>query len=231
MDIWNFTPRILGWREKNAAEKAAAKAARLAKAAARVTPKGPGLLALAKTASLFVAGGVVGAAIVTAPWWIPKLKAEYEEKGLQRIADRITGKTVERRGQDEQESRDRQGLAGENAVDGYYVVTVTLPNGGAIYSVKSGEQFYPSRQPRRPLYLSEFRHGGVADAIARLQVDGPHESAVAATEQLGQWIVNRSIRKPSLAGGWVGQDGSKSVTIDDWGLVDFAVLRRMGKFQ
>jgi hypothetical protein len=220
MKIWDIMPKRLGWREKKV----------LADLAARGSTGVASQAAGTSWLTLF-GWAILGAAIVTSPSWISMLKAEYERGGAERIAERVLRAVQGAREADQSDTADRQALARKNAMGGYFVVKVTLANGGEIYSVRSGELFDDKGQPRRPIYLREFRHGGVGDARATLQVNGPHPSAAAATEYIGLGIAHGSIRKPPLAGGLVGLASNKTVTIDDWGLVDFGVLRRMGKFQ
>lgn len=131
-----------------------------------------------------------------------------------------SGERVQARIQDSVKTRENQELS-NRAFGGYYPVVATLPNGKKIYSVRSGLNAIPS---------SSLRHGGISDELVSVEAIGRMcNTAAEATEILAEKIDAGTLRSPPLAGGYVASIGGKSYTIDDWGAVDFGVLRQRGK--
>ena len=74
---------------------------------------------------------------------------------------------------------------------------------------------------------NQFRHGGIKPTPARIRVLAKGTTRAGATAHLAQLVQRGSLRRPPLAAGFVAKVGGKTVTIDDWGNVDFKVLREM----
>ena len=91
--------------------------------------------------------------------------------------------------------------------------------GGATYSIRGGNNFKNS----------QFRHGGVGGGTAQIDVLGGFPNAQQASHKLADMLADRSVRNPPLAGGFTGVVNGRTVTIDDYGILDFSVLRQRGK--
>lgn len=129
-----------------------------------------------------------------------------------------SNKLVDARRKDAGEARERRGWASRGS--GYYAIVATLANGKKIYSVRSSTD---------PIPGSLLRHGGNSERLARVRgFGGRCDTAAEATRLLAQKarFAKGSLRSPSLAAGYVARIGNKSYTIDDWGAVDFGVLRQ-----
>lgn len=82
---------------------------------------------------------------------------------------------------------------------------------------------------RQGIHAANFRHGGIARRPAQLRVlagslDRPFRDAGTATAALADMLTG-PLRKPPLADGLTASMGGANVTVDDWGRVDFIVLR------
>ena len=149
-----------------------------------------------------------------------------DEFNANSIKETILARLKDRQNEDATKTDFLQASAAKS-FDGFYVIKITGKN---IYSVRSAEHFYANGTMRKAIPWSNFRHGGISNEPAPLQILGKkYESAAIATRALGQKLTDASVRKPSLAGGKKAYMGGTYVTIDDWGAVDFSVLREMGK--
>ncbi|MGE0191554.1 MAG: hypothetical protein AB7T63_05870 [Planctomycetota bacterium] len=106
---------------------------------------------------------------------------------------------------------------------GWLPVAVVANGSDRIVSVRSVDAI------RQGIHMANFRHGGVARKPAQLRIlagslDRPFRDAGSATEALAN-LLTGPLRKPPLAEGRVANLGGKSVTVDDWGRVDWVVLR------
>ena len=79
----------------------------------------------------------------------------------------------------------------------------------------------------RGLTLSRFRHGGIGTTPALIERLGSPMTREEATAVIARMIKKGSLRKPALAAGMVGMVGGARVTIDDWGDLDWKLLREL----
>jgi hypothetical protein len=103
----------------------------------------------------------------------------------------------------------------------YYIVRIDGPGGkGGILSVRSDAAISLGI----PLY--RFRHGGTSSTFADLKkIGASYKTPQEATRALAGMITRGTLRKPPLAGGMVAMVGGQHMTIDDWGSIDFLMLR------
>ena len=79
----------------------------------------------------------------------------------------------------------------------------------------------------RGVKLSSFRHGGIGTAQAAIERLGQPMTREEATAVIARMIQKGSLHRPPLAGGMVGTVGGAAVTIDDWGDIDWKLLREL----
>ncbi|MCB9824221.1 MAG: hypothetical protein H6805_00185 [Planctomycetes bacterium] len=106
---------------------------------------------------------------------------------------------------------------------GWLPVAVVVNGRDRIVSVRSVDAI------RQGIHAANFRHGGIARRPAQLRVlagslDRPFRDAGTATAALADMLTG-PLRKPPLADGLTASMGGANVTVDDWGRVDFIVLR------
>ncbi|MFQ5572189.1 MAG: hypothetical protein ACE5G0_21125 [Rhodothermales bacterium] len=114
--------------------------------------------------------------------------------------------------------------AGSNMANRYYVVMAHgIGSGGnGILSVRSEGVIENGK-----LVKASFRHGGRSREQAHVEkISGPH-TIEEATHVVASRIAQGSLHSPPLADGWVATVGGKTMTIDDWGSIDFSLLREV----
>lgn len=93
--------------------------------------------------------------------------------------------------------------------------------GNGILSVRTKDAI------ERGLANSQFRHGGVGSAKAQIEKLGRPTSVEKATAVVAGMIAPGTLRSPPLAAGFVARVDGATVTIDDRGHIDFALLREL----
>ncbi len=102
--------------------------------------------------------------------------------------------------------------------EGYQAVGVYFDGELSIVSVRGTDDVTEGIAP------CHFRHGGIdcdSEADVRPLVEEVFPDAAAATNALCG-LLGGAYYSPALADGWVAPYGEGTVTLDDWGAVDFA---------
>ena len=105
----------------------------------------------------------------------------------------------------------------------YYALIVRgIGSGGnGVLSVRPAQAVEQNR-----LTNDQFRHGGVDPTRAQVRVLSDSVSRTEATRILAGFIKPGSLRYPPLSSGFVATVDGRTMTIDDWGDVDFGQLRQ-----
>lgn len=206
----------------------------IARVAKGVATKISGLFAGATV--LEIAGLVVTLAVAfyAVDKFLVHMNLANESSGIAAHAERVYNEVANRlkteyadRGEDIRVEKKR--IAKREDFGLYYVIHVTGAVRG-ILSVRGGSHFSEQGEILRPFYLDDFRHGGIKRVRAGVEVLGVgYSSPDKATQALANYIVNNSMYY--RANGYVGRTNMGEKTIDDWGLVNFQILRDAGKYR